>query len=108
MNFRKALYEIRKCGILMTVNHKDPAWDCGNKILRLVKELEKVERSARMLTEDKEKRERVYSRNGWSVVKRVTDQGNRYSVVRCGDCFFEHTFLELTDAIAFCDSQRGK
>lgn len=105
MNFRKALYEIRKCGILMTVNHKDPVWDCGNKILRLVKELEKVERSARMLTEDKEKRERVYSRNNWSVIKRVTDQGCRYSVVRCGDCFFEHTFLELTDAIAFCDSQ---
>lgn len=106
MNFRKALYEIRKHGILMTVNHKDPVWDCGNKILRLVKELEKTERSAQMLTEDKEKRERVYSRNNWSVIKRATDQGYRYSVVRCGDCFFEHTFKELTDAIAFCDKHK--
>lgn len=105
MKFKSALYEIRKRAIFMTVNCKDPAYDCGNKILRLAKELEKVERSARMLTEDKEKRERAYSRNNWSVIKRVTDQGNRYSVVRYGSCFFEHTFRELADAIAFCDSQ---
>ncbi|MCQ2463961.1 MAG: hypothetical protein MJ095_00100 [Oscillospiraceae bacterium] len=103
MDFRKALYEIRKHGILMTVNHKDPAYDCGNRILHLVKELEKTERSAQMLTEDKERRERVYSRNNWSVIKRLTDNGYRYSVVRYGSCFFEHTFIELTDAIAFCD-----
>ena len=56
------------------------------------------------MQEDKEKRERVYSNGMWSVIKRVTDEGEYFSVVRYGSVFFEHTFIKLTDAIAFCDS----
>ena len=55
------------------------------------------------MQEDKEKRERVYSNGMWSVIKRVTDEGEYFSVVRHGSAFFEHTFRTLAEAINYCD-----
>lgn len=103
MDFRKALYEIRKCGILMTVNHRDPTYDIGNELCRTAKKLEQLEKAVEFLENTEEKRERVYEHNGWIVIKRLTEYGIRYSVVRCGSVFFERTYPELSTAIAFCD-----
>ena len=55
------------------------------------------------MQEDKEKRERVYSNGMLSVIKRVTDEGEYFSVVRYGSAFFEHTFRTLAEAINYCD-----
>ena len=46
----------------------------------------------------------VYSHNMWSVMERATIEGKKYSVVRFGSSFYEHTFRTLTEAIDFCDS----
>ena len=50
-----------------------------------------------------EKQECVYSNGMWSVIKRVTDEGTYFSVVRYGSAFFEHTFRTLAEAINYCD-----
>lgn len=46
----------------------------------------------------------IYSHNMWSVIERKTVEWTRYSVVRFGSAFYEHTFRTLTEAIDFCDS----
>ena len=50
-----------------------------------------------------EKQECVYSNGMWSVIKRVTDEGECFSVVRYGSVFFEHTCRTLAEAINYCD-----
>lgn len=47
---------------------------------------------------------RIYEHNNWSVIERLTEYGKKYSVVRAGSVFFEHTFISLTEAIEFCDT----
>lgn len=53
---------------------------------------------------DELKRERVYSNGVWSVIKRTFENDEtRFSVVRYGSAFFDHTFTTLNDAIDYCD-----
>ena len=50
--------------------------------------------------------ERIYSNGMWSVIKRINEYGQYFSVVRYGSVFFEKTFRTLSDAIKFCDESR--
>lgn len=49
------------------------------------------------------RQECVYSNGIWMAIKRTTEYGIFYGVVRYGSAFFENTFRNVSDAIRFCD-----
>lgn len=52
------------------------------------------------------KQEKVYSNSLYSVIKRTTEDGIFFSVVRWGSPFFERTFASPTQAITWCDKAK--
>ncbi len=58
-----------------------------------------------LIHEDYEKRECIYSNNTWMIIRRVTDQGIFFSAVRKYEKSFTQTFVSLTAAIHFVDTE---
>lgn len=53
-----------------------------------------------------ETQERIYSNGMYTVVKRTSEYGVCYSVVRWGSVFFERTFGSLIRAVEWCDRRK--
>lgn len=65
---------------------------------------ERCEKSRRLMVD--EQQERMYSNGMYTVIKRTSEYGICYSVVRWGSVFFERTFDSLIRAVEWCDRRK--